>query len=175
MDVIPDERTLMHAESVSSSNAHPHQAHTLFPPIATHTYLLVSFAGLRFHGCISGRVYTRTLSTGILCMVQAGMYRTAHSLLFSHKHAASWGSADGWAQPATCRRLPAHHGLLSGRLSPVLLNLAHVRAGHLTVTHCPGTTTDKCNKTSKECAMSSANTDTLCVWECAKLSHDDKF
>lgn len=41
MDVIPDERTLMHAESVSSSNAHPHQAHTLFPPIATHTYLLM--------------------------------------------------------------------------------------------------------------------------------------
>lgn len=59
--------------------------------------------------------------------------------------------------------------------SPVVLELARVRAGHLTVTHCPGTTTDKCNKTSKECAMSSANTDTLCVWECAKLSHDDKF
>lgn len=119
-EVIPDVRTLMHTESVSLSNAHPHQPQinrTLLSPTTTHTYpLMCHFAALRFHGYITGWLYTLILRGGILClcMKQAGMYRTAHSLLFSHKHAASWGRADGWAQPATCRRLPAHHRRLSG-------------------------------------------------------------
>lgn len=102
----------------------------------------------------------------------AMMYRTAQSLL-------SWGRADGWAQLAPCRRLPASHRHLCGRrCRPGQASRAKFLP-HPDLDILPGTVDswqnwppdnyslprhhNQCNKHSKECAVSSTNTDTLCV------------
>lgn len=114
------------------------------------------------------------------------MYRSACSLpRLPHKHTAASYGEEQMARPRSppagrlsyLTSLPPPALLRRGRLSRFFPPLAVQpyftanKTGLLTVTYCPGTITNAINKRN-ECAMSSANTDTLCISaECAKSFH----
>lgn len=110
MDVIADKRMLIHVESMAIQHARTHtrtrcacahawqQTHINKTP----TYSYVSGSVPLSCSHVSVCVYSFSKGGGLeeycfSCSRQAlaVMYRTAHFLLLSHKHAASWGRADG--------------------------------------------------------------------------------